>query len=118
MQTSNCALVEQRDDLPGDRIGVDEADLLDLAQVDAVDDQRGVVAAQDVVALLADADDLDRLAVGQQLADVVAREAGDLRVEAAAQAALGRADDQQMHVVLAGAGHQRRRFAAAADRLA
>ena len=50
-----------------------------------------------------------------ELADVVARKAGDLAVEAAAQAALGRADDQQMRVVLAGAGHQRRRVAAAAD---
>ena len=101
----------------GDGIGIDEADLLDLAQVDAVDDQRGEVAAQYVVALLADGDDLHRLAVGQQPADVLARETGDLRVEAAAQPALGRADDQQMDVVLAGSGHQRRRLAAAADRL-
>ena len=34
-----------------------------------------------------------------------------------AEAALGRADDEQMHVVLAGAGHQRRSVAATADRL-
>ena len=59
-----AALVEQRDDLLGDRIGMDEADLLDLAQIDALDDQRGEVAAKDVEALLADADDLDRLALG------------------------------------------------------
>ena len=95
---------------------MDEAELLGLAQIDALDDQRGEVAAQDVVALLADADDLDRLAGGEKLADMVARKPRDLAVEAAAQAALRRADDEQMHVVLAGSGHQGRRIAAAAHR--
>ena len=59
-------------------VGVLEADLLDFAQFDALDDQRGEVATQDVVALLADGDDLHRLAFGQQLADVVARKTRDL----------------------------------------
>ena len=96
---------------------MNEAELLGLAQVDALDDLRSEVAAKDIKALLADADDLDRLSLALKLADVVARKAGDLAVEAAAQAALGRADHQQVRVVLAGAGHQRRRIAAAADRI-
>ncbi len=96
---------------------MDEAERLGFAQVDALDDQRREVAAQDVETLLADADDLDRLALALELADVVARKTRDLAVEAAAKAALGGADDEQMRVVLAGAGHQRRRVAAAADRL-
>jgi hypothetical protein len=38
---------------------------------------------------------------------LVAGEAGDRRVEAAAQAALGRADDEQLDLVRARAGDQR-----------
>ena len=49
---------------------------------------RRPVAAQDIETLLADADDLDLLAVGQKPADMVAGETRDLRIEAAAQAAL------------------------------
>ena len=84
--------------LLADLVGIFEADLLDFAQVDALDDQRGEFATQDVEALLADADDLHRLAVGKQLAHVVAGKAGDLRVEAAAKTAFRRADHEQMNV--------------------
>ena len=67
--------------------------LLDVAQVDALDDQLAEFAAQDVRALLADGDDLDRLACrSAACADMVARQRADLRVEAAAQTAFGRAD--------------------------
>ena len=48
---------------------------------------------------------------------MIAGETGDLRIEAAAQATLGGADDQQMHILLAGPRHQRRSFTATADRL-
>ena len=54
-------------------------------------------------------DQLDLLAGGQQLLDAPARAAHDRAVEAAAQAAVGGGDDQQVHLVLAGAGQQRRR---------
>ena len=66
---------------------------------------RGQLAA----ALAADAEDLDRLALGRQLADQLPRLAHDRRVEAAAKAAVGGRDDQKVHVVLARAGQQRRR---------
>ena len=66
------------------------------------------LAAQDVVALLADADDLDRLALRRCSAvGVVARKARDRGVERAAEAALGGADDEQVASVGAGAGEQR-----------
>src|SRR5690606_1332655 len=57
------ALSEQLDDLPADLVGVGKADTLDFAQIDTVDDPRGEFAPQDIEALLADADDLDRLAL-------------------------------------------------------
>ena len=67
-------------------------------------------AAKLVVALLADAEDLDRLALGRERVGALAREADDRGVEAAAQAALAGADDQQMRLVGAVAAEQRRRL--------
>ena len=69
-----------------------------------------------VEALLADAEDLHLLAVGEQAVDVLAGQPDDGRVERAAQPALGGADDQQMNLVLAGADHQRRTAFAALER--
>src|SRR5262249_28573601 len=71
----------------------------------------------DVVALPADGDDLHRLALCEKAADTVARKTRDLRVEAAAQPALGSAHDEQMNVLLAAARHQCRCVATPADRL-
>ena len=106
--TSNSPASNSASTLLGDVVGVGEAELLDALEVDAVDDLPAEVAAQAVGALAADADDLDRLAVAQQPLRVGARQPGDVGVEAAAQAALGRHDDQQMHLILAGADQQRR----------
>ena len=64
-----------------------------------------------VVALAADAEDLDLLAVGDQRVGVLAGEPHDRGVERAAQAALGGADEQEMD-----AGRRRCRRAAAARR--
>ena len=64
----------------------------------------------DVVALLADADDLDRPALGHQPVGVVAGQARDRGVERTAETTLGGADDQQMNTVGTGTGEQTRRF--------
>ena len=69
------------------------------------------------MAFLADGDDLHRFAIGNELADVISREARDLGVEATAQTTFGRAYNDQMHVLAACPGHQRRRICAAGDRL-
>ena len=82
------------------------------AQIDMIDDVAAIKPLQNVVALLADGEDLDRLAVGEKLVGMLAGELGDLRVEAAAQAALGGANDEQMDLVPAGAGEQGRRVIA------
>ena len=64
-----------------------------------IDDVAAVKPLQNVVALLADGEDLDRLALGEQLVGMLAGELGDLRIEAAAQTALGAADDEEMRLV-------------------
>src|SRR5690606_2183440 len=88
--------VEERNHLRRDRVGIGEADLLHLAQIDPVDDHRAEIAAQYVEALLADAEDLDRLALGQKVPRMIARQTRDLAVETAAKATLRRADDEQV----------------------
>ena len=93
----------------GDLAGDGEGDLLVPAQVDPVDDAAAEIAAQVVGALAADGEDLDGLALAAQADGVGAGELGDVGVEAAAQAALGGHDDEQMHLVLAGADEQLRR---------
>src|SRR4051794_501579 len=100
------AVLEPLEDLPRHHVGVLEAELARAAQVDEVDDAVRELPPQDVVAFLADADDLDVLAVGQKPVGVVAGKARDRRVEGAAQPALGGADDEEMHAVLAGARQQ------------
>ena len=66
-------------------------------------------AAQLLVALAADAEEFDLLALGHQRQRALAGETHDRGIEGAGQAALAGADQQQMHLVLAGAGQQRRR---------
>src|SRR6185295_6771130 len=86
----------------GDPGGGVEADLLEAAQVDAIDDLATIGAAQIVGALATDGKDFHGLAGGHQPLRVLARQLGDIRVEAAAQPTLGGHHDQQMHIVLAG----------------
>ena len=64
-------------------------------------------ALEDVVALAADGQDLDRLALAQQPHGMLARKAGDRGVEAAGKAALAGRNDEQMDLVLARAAEQR-----------
>jgi hypothetical protein len=66
------------------------------------------LALQLVEALLADAQKLDLFAFRDQPEGVVAGEAHDRRIECAAKAALGRADDEEMDLVLPCPDHQRR----------
>ncbi len=61
-------------------------------------------------ALLADADDLHRLAFGNQRPRPLAGKPCDRRIEAAAKAAFRRGDDQEMHLVAAIAGKKLRRI--------
>ena len=56
------------------------------------------------------------LPCGQQPVGMLARQPGDRGIEAAAQAALGGAHDEEMRLVLAGAGEERRRVVAAFHR--
>ena len=66
-------------------------------------------AAQLLVALAADAEELDFFALVDQRQRALAGQTHDRGVEGAGQAALAGADQQQMHLILAGAGQQRRR---------
>ncbi len=66
------------------------------------------VAPKVVGALAADRHDLDGLALGDQPLGVGPRQLCDIRIEAAAQTALGRHHDQEMRLILAGSDEQRR----------
>ncbi len=66
-------------------------------------------AAELLVALAADAEEFDLLALGHQRLRAFARQTHDRGIEGAGQAALAGADQQQMNLILAGAGEQRRR---------
>ena len=79
------------------------------AQVDVFDDLLVEVAAQLLVALAADAEELDLFALVHQRLRALAGEAHDRGIECAAQTAFAGADQEQMHLILAGAGQQRRR---------
>jgi hypothetical protein len=103
------ALVEALQQVFGDPLGVGVGDPAHLGEVVMVHEPVGIVALQLLAALLADGDDLHRLALAFELHDLLARQLDDRGVEAAAQTALGGADQQQMHLVVAGALQQRRR---------
>ncbi len=65
MQTSNSAVVETGQHLLGDVLGVDEAELTHAAQVEVLDDLLVEQAAELLVALAADAEELDLLALAR-----------------------------------------------------
>ena len=101
--------VEPRQHLLGDVLGVDEAELTHAAQVEMLDDLLVELAAELLVALAADAEEFHFLALVHQGQSALAGEAHDRRVEGARQAALAGADQQQVNLIAAGAGQQRRR---------
>ena len=78
------------------------------------DEQLGIFALQLLAALLANGQDLHRLAARDQLTDDPACFLDDIGVEAAAQAALGGHHDDKMGVVLARSGEQLRSACAVA----
>src|SRR6202451_2610144 len=102
-------LVEQRDDLFGDHLGVVESQGAHRAQIDQFDDLLGIEPAQLIVTLAADAEEFDVLALGDQRIGALSGEPHDRGVERAAQAAFGGADQKQMLLVAAGATQQPRR---------
>ncbi len=110
------ALGVEPHDLVADPFGMLEGERAHRAQLDVLDDLLLVEATQLLVALAADAEELDLLAFRHQRIGPLAREPHDRRVERAAQSALGGADHEQMHAVAAGAGEQPRRRVEVADR--
>lgn len=68
-----------------DFVRLDETKLLHFAEGDVVDDIVLDRAAQNVVALAADGQDLDRLALGKKLLGVIAGQTDDRGVEAPAR---------------------------------
>ena len=69
------------------------------------------IAAKLLGALAPDAENLDFLALGKQRIGALARQPHDGRIERPAQAAFAGAHQQQMRLVVAGAGEQPRRGA-------
>src|SRR5580692_4478429 len=101
--------LEAGDDLVGDVLGVAEAELADRAQVEMLDDLLLEAAAQLLKSLAADAEELDLLALAHQRQRPLAGQPHDRRIECTAQATFAGADQQQVHLVIAGSGEQRRR---------
>ncbi len=85
------------------------------AQIDLIDDRLFMGAPELVVALLADAENLDRLALLRERVGAIARQAHDRSVESAAKPALAGADHEQVRLARAAAGKQRRRLRALRD---
>ena len=96
-----CALLEHREHAVGHLLRLAKAICFTWRKSMRSTISVGIVAAQDVVALAADDEDLDRLAFGQQPPRILARQPRDRAVEGAGKAALAGADDEQMHVLLA-----------------
>src|SRR5262245_15607950 len=92
-----------------------EAERAHRAQLEVLDDLLLVLAPQLLVALAADAEELDLLAFSGKHIRALACEPHDRRVERPAQAALGGTDHQQMHAIAAGAGEELGRRAEIAD---
>ena len=100
--------LEHLGDFSGDRVGVLEAQPAPADIAVGADDRIGPVAAQQVPALAADADDFDRFARFGQLGGHLAGPAHDAGIETAAQAAVGSDRDEQVGPVVAGAGQHGR----------
>src|SRR5262245_8960048 len=103
-------------DLVGNVLGVLEGERAYRTQLDVLDDLLLILAAQLLVALAADAEELDLLAFAGQRGGALARQPHDRRIERPTQAALGGADHEQPHAVAAGAGEEPGRRAEVADR--
>src|SRR5205823_5501996 len=71
------ALVEQCEDLGGDHLRMGKAQYTSLPQIDDIDDQTAVIPPQDVETFLADAENLDRLALCREAVGMLARELDD-----------------------------------------
>src|SRR6185369_16628864 len=102
------ARLEARQNLFGDVFGIDEAELANRAQVDVLDDVLLEGAAELLVALAADAENLDLFALVEQRQRTLARQTHDRGIEGSGQATFAGADQQEMYLVPAGAGQQRR----------
>src|SRR5260221_379488 len=83
--------------------------LICAPQIDMLDDLPLEGAAELFITLAADAEEFDFLALVDQRQCALAGKPHDRRIERAAQAALSGADQKQMHLIVAGAGQQRRR---------
>ena len=61
-----------------DLVGMHKSELFDFAQINMVDQQAGKFTTQNIRALLADRNDLDRLAFSEELAGMITRQTRDL----------------------------------------
>src|SRR3989440_825887 len=91
--------VEPRQNLFGDVFGIDEAELANRAQVDVLDDVLFEGPAELLVALAADAENLDLFALADQRQRALARQTHDRGIEGAGQAAFAGTDQQQVHLI-------------------
>ena len=73
------------------------------------------IAFERFPAFLTNREDLDRLALFQKRFGFLARELGDVGVEATTQAALGGENHQELNLIAAGARNELRRGCAVAD---
>src|SRR5207237_9949084 len=96
--------LEARQNLFGNVFGIDEAELANRAQIDVLDDVLLEGAAELLVALAADAENLDLFALADQRQCALARQTHDRGIEGAGQAAFAGTDQQQVHLIPAGAG--------------
>src|SRR4029079_8283554 len=81
-----CALIEQRDDLFGDHLGLFKADRTHAAKLDGLDNQLSVEATQLLLAFSPDAKNFDLFALVGQHIHLFARQPHDRRIERPAQA--------------------------------
>src|ERR1700722_1133158 len=102
------AFIEQRNHLFGDRLGGCVGDRAHGAQVDQLQDLPLMRPAKLIIAFLADAKNLDCLALPCERISLLAREAHDGGVERAAQPALASAYEQEMRLVRAAADQKLR----------
>src|SRR6266478_5291386 len=108
--------LKARNDFLRDVFGVDEAKLAYRAQLDAFHDPAFEVTPQLLETLAADAEEFDFLALGDQRISALAGQTHDRGIESAGQAAFAGANQQEMHLILAGPRQQRRRYGRADGR--
>src|ERR1700730_18370360 len=87
----------QGNDFAADRFSITDTDGADGTQIDHFNDLAPELPAQDIVALLADTKEVNRLTLGDKRKRGVTSKSRDGRIERATKTALGSADNQQIN---------------------